>query len=115
MRQAAAVRVVRAVVVTMASVAGLSTAVRADAIDGDWCHATSSLTISGPSIRTPAGTEMRGDYDRHGFAYVVPAHEPGAGAQVVMRLNNDEMMTLIRRAGGQDSAPEIWRRCKPIS
>lgn len=108
-------RTARSAAAAIAILTGLSTAAYADAIDGDWCFATSSLTISGPSIRTPAGTEMRGDYDRHGFAYVVPAHEAGAGAQVVMRLNNDEMMTLVRRAGGQDSAPEVWRRCKPIS
>lgn len=115
MRHAAVFRAARSAAAMVAILIGLSSAVHADAIDGDWCFATSSLTISGPSIRTPAGTEMRGDYDRHGFAYVVPSHEPGAGAQVVMRLNNDEMMTLIRRAGGQDSAPEVWRRCKPIS
>ena len=50
----------------------------ADAIDGDWCHADGRrLTINGPDITTPAGNKLKGNYDRHHFAYVVPAGEPG--------------------------------------
>ena len=56
-------------------------AVLADQIDGDWCYTDgSSFTIRGPVIVTPAGNELRGDYDRHGFAYVVPEGERTAPA-----------------------------------
>ncbi len=87
----------------------------ADAIDGDWCHGAQSLTIAGPRIRTPEGAEMTGDYNRHGFRYVVPDGAPQAGSEVVMVLNSEELMTLVRRSGGTQSQPESWRRCKPVS
>ncbi len=46
---------------------------QADQIDGHWCYKDGrSLSIRGPQIITPGGSKMRGDYDRHGFAYVVP-------------------------------------------
>lgn len=85
--------------------------VRADAIDGQWCLASSHLEISGPNIRTPGGNQTTGNYDRHGFSYVVPANEEGAGTQIVMVLLNEEMVRLTRGS----SAPETWRRCKPVS
>lgn len=88
---------------------------KADAIDGDWCFGSSNLGIRGPDLRTPGGNQIKGDYDRHGFRYVVPAGESGAGGEVVMRLINDDNMMLTRKAGGTDGAPETWRRCKPIS
>ena len=84
---------------------------RADAIDGDWCFATLNLHIQGPRIRIPSGLEMTGDYSRHGFQYTVPANEPGAGTAISMQLFGEELMQLTR-AGG---APEMWRRCKPVS
>lgn len=93
----------------------LSVPAQADAIDGDWCFGSSNLGIRGPDLRTPAGNQIKGDYDRHGFRYVVPAGESGAGGEVVMRLINDDNMTLTRKGGGADGAPETWRRCKPIS
>ncbi len=83
----------------------------ADAIDGDWCFATQNLHIQGPRIRTPSGLEMTGDYSRHGFQYTVPTNEPGAGTAISMQLFSEELMQLTR-AGG---APEMWRRCKPVS
>jgi len=85
---------------------------RADAIDGNWCSREGkSMSISGPDIVTPGGTRMKGDYDRHGFRYVVPAAEKPAGAQVDMSLVNEE--TLHVRTG---NGPVVtWRRCKPTS
>ena len=86
---------------------------RADAIDGDWCHADGKrLTINGPDITTPAGAKLKGDYDRHHFSYVVPAGEPGGGATVSMQLLNELNMRLTPPAGEEQQ----WRRCgKPIS
>ena len=85
---------------------------RADAIDGDWCFATQNLNIQGPRIRTPGGNEMQGDYSRHTFNYVVPGNEAGAGSSIAMQLLSEEHMQLTR---GGTGAPEVWRRCKPIS
>ena len=87
-------------------------AARADAIDGDWCFATQNLNIQGPRIRTPGGNEMQGSYTRHTFDYVIPANETGAGTAIAMQLMGEEYMQLSRGAG---SAPEVWRRCKPVS
>lgn len=87
---------------------------RADVIDGDWCLDGRSLSIDGSHIVTPGGTSMTGNYDRHGFSYVVPQKEPGAGSQVRMRLINDDVMQLSR--GDKPGMPEIWHRCsRPIS
>jgi hypothetical protein len=57
-----------------AVVAGVCSA-RADAIDGQWCLGSSHFEIKGPNIRTPGGNQIAGNYDRHGFTYVVPANE----------------------------------------
>jgi hypothetical protein len=97
-----------------ASIAFTSVA-RADAIDGDWCFGASSLFVKGPAVRTPGGNEIQAAYDRHGIRYVVPASEPGAGGEVVMRLLNEENAVLVRKAGTTESAPETWKRCKPVS
>lgn len=85
----------------------------ADAIDGDWCHADGRrLSISGPDITTPAGTKLKGDYDRHHFSYVVPAGEPGSGATVAMVLLGELHMRLKPATGEEQD----WRRCgKPVS
>jgi hypothetical protein len=91
-------------------VAGVCPA-RADAIDGQWGLGASHFEINGPNIRTPGGTAITGDYDRHGFRYVVPVNEEGAGTQIVMVLLNEETVRLTRG----NSAPETWRRCKPVS
>jgi hypothetical protein len=85
---------------------------QADAIDGQWCLGASHFAIQGPSILTPGGNRIEGNYTRHAFAYVVPASEPGAGSQIDMQLLNEETVQLTRK--GQAS-PEIWRRCKPTS
>jgi hypothetical protein len=85
----------------------------ADRIDGDWCYATQSLTINGPSIRTPGGNQIQGEYSRHGFVYMVPASETEAGVQIDMRLLGEEVMILARKNASK--AEETWRRCKPTS
>ena len=86
---------------------------RADAIDGNWCHADGrSLSIKGPQLTMPGGKQIDGDYDRHGFAYVVPAFEPDAGATITMVLVNDTQMRVVSPA----HADQLWRRCgKPVS
>ena len=102
-------------VALIAALIGCGGSARADAIDGDWCFGAQHLNIRGPAIRTPGGTQMSGDYGRHDFRYVVPANEDGAGSEVIMRLNHEEQMTLVRKTGAAMSAPETWRRCRPIS
>lgn len=87
----------------------------ADAIDGDWCFSTQNLSIEGPTIKTPGGSRITGNYDRHGFRYVVPANEPGAGTEMIMQLRGDENMVLTRKIGTTESPPENWKRCRPTS
>jgi hypothetical protein len=102
---------------TWAAAAGVAlclaaTPARADAIDGDWCNgAGKQMTIRGPEIVTPGGTKMQGDYSRHGFSYVVPAGEPGAGEPVLMILRNEFLVHL--RQGADDAPWQEWRRCTP--
>lgn len=86
---------------------------RADAIDGNWCHADGRrLTIKGPQLTTPGGAEIEGDYDRHGFAYVVPAREPDTGATISMVLLSETEM----RMKAPSNPDQLWRRCgKPVS
>ena len=91
---------------------GLVTAARADRIDGEWCFASSTLAINGPTIRAPGGSVLQGNYDRHGFSYVAPANEPDPGSEVVMRLLNEETMHLMRKGFTQ---PQTWQRCKVTS
>lgn len=89
---------------------------RADAIDGNWCFADGrQFQIQGPTIVTPGGTSMRGDYDRHGFAYVVPEGEAGAGNRVLMLLLDDYTLHLWPDAAPQPAdrgEPEVWNRCQ---
>ena len=89
-----------------------ATSARADAIDGQWCYSTSHLEIQGPTITTPAGNRIDGNYSRHGFRYVVPANEPDPGSEITMMLHGEELMELTRKGA---VTPEKWRRCKPIS
>lgn len=103
--------------IAIAAVLGcIAAPARADAIDGDWCLASTHFTIEGPRITTPGGGLVQGDYSRHGFIYVVPDKEAGAGSRVDMVLLNEETLRLTRTPpGGAVSPPEIWKRCKPIS
>ena len=88
---------------------------RADAIDGYWCHKDGRrMSINGPEIITPGGTSMEGEYERHGFAYKVPAHEPHAGARVTMTLKSDDIIQLFIPGKGPLPTPvttETWQRC----
>lgn len=85
----------------------------ADSIDGAWCQEKGKrVMINGPSIVTPGGTRMQGNYDRHGFTYVVPAGEAGAGTTIEMRLLGEHAMQS--RSGGS-SAIEDWQRCGPAT
>lgn len=87
-------------------------AARADAIDGDWCHADGRrLSIRGPDLTTPGGRQIVGDYDRHGFVYVVPPGEPGAGDKVVMTLLSE--MLMHSRQGADNAPVQEWNRCRP--
>ena len=96
-------------------IAGLclfATPALADSIDGAWCRPGLRLVINGPTIVTPGGTRMSGTYDRHGFSYVVPAGEPGAGKTVDMRLLGEhDMQSRV----GADGAVDDWRRCGPAT
>ncbi len=88
---------------------------RADAIDGHWCHADGRLiSIAGPRVVTPQGSEISGDYRRHFFTYHVPAVEPAAGTVVYMAQLNEQTVHLRRGADlatAEAAAPETWRRC----
>ena len=86
----------------------------ADQIDGDWCTKEGRrLNIEGPKIRTPGGTVMTGEYDRHNFAYVVPKGEPGAGVKITMQQLDDDIMHMRQ---GDGCKPKEWNRCRmPIS
>ena len=87
----------------------------ADAIDGHWCYADGRLmSITGPRIVTPQGSEISGDYRRHFFTYHVPATEPSAGTVVFMTQLNEQTIHVRR---GDDlvtaeiATPETWHRC----
>lgn len=87
----------------------------ADAIDGAWCRGAQTFTIAGPTITTPAGTQLVGDYSRHGYRYVVPAAEPEAGTQIDMTLVQEDRVDLVRRRQDAVAPTETWLRCRPIS
>lgn len=98
-----------AALLAAAAIAIVARPAAADAIDGHWCtEGGMRLSIAGPSIVTPGGARMQGDYDRHGFAYVAPAGEPGGGGRVTMRLMGEHAM----RVDGPGLEPN-WRRCGP--
>lgn len=87
-----------------------SSAARADAIDGDWCSTDGQhMTIRGPDITTPGGAAIKGNYDRHGFDYVVPAGEAGAGESVSILLRGEYL--AVSRQGPADAPMKEWRRC----
>ncbi|MGI8527479.1 MAG: hypothetical protein ACR2K5_15155 [Pseudolabrys sp.] len=84
-------------------------AARADAIDGHWCRADGKrMSIAGPAIVNPGGTQTRGDYTRHYFSYVIPAGEPGAGNKVAITLLSE---AHAQAREGDDPAVQEWRRC----
>ena len=102
-------------ILAVAAAATLSPPERAmaDAIDGNWCAEAGGrhMSIAGPRIVTPGGQAMQGDYSRHAFTYIVPAAEPGAGAQVAMVLIDDDTIHLRT----DTTAVQIWHRCEFVS
>jgi hypothetical protein len=81
----------------------------ADAIDGNWCSADGQhMTIHGDDITTPGGTQIKGNYDRHAFDYVVPAGEAGSGETVNILLRSEYL--AVSRQGANAPVKE-WRRC----
>ena len=82
----------------------------ADAIDGDWCSADGQhMTIKGDDITTPGDKQIRGNYTRHAFDYVVPAGEAGTGEPVSIRLRGEYL--AVSRQGPADAPMKEWRRC----
>jgi hypothetical protein len=98
---------------TLALVALTPGVARADKIDGNWCAPDGRvMTIDGPAIVTPGGSQITGNYSRHAFSYVVPPGESDAGATILMILLNEE---TVRIAPGNGAPEEIWHRCDVIS
>lgn len=91
----------------------LSTPAFADAIDGTWCSADSrQMAIDGPTIDTPGGNRITGNYDRHGFSYVVPDNEPQPGSTITMDLVDDDTIHLRRGTITDAGNVEVWKRCE---
>jgi hypothetical protein len=88
-------------------------AARADAIDGDWCalEGAQRMSIQGPSITTPGGNRLQGNYTRHTFDYVVPSGEAGTGQMVNITLRGEYL--AFSRQGAADAPLKEWRRCQP--
>lgn len=86
-----------------------ATVARADAIDGDWCLNAKTMSIRGPDIVIPGGKQLKGEYTRHSFSYVVPAGEPDAGQGVAMILRGEYLLHV--RQGGPNAPLQEWRRC----
>jgi hypothetical protein len=86
------------------------TLAHADAIDGDWCATDGQhMTIAGADITTPGGKQIKGNYTRHAFEYVVPAGETGAGDTVNIFLRSEYF--AVSRQGAADAPLKEWRRC----
>jgi hypothetical protein len=103
--------------IAVAALLVLSSVARADAIDGEWCYTDGRhMAIQGPRIVTPGGTEMKGDYGRHSFSYIVPEGEPDAGRGISMILVDEYTVHLRADADPAGATPpevEVWRRCTP--
>ncbi|AUC51838.1 hypothetical protein CDO87_00900 [Sagittula sp. P11] len=84
----------------------------ADEISGDWCGPDGrSLTILGPTVVTPGGTEVPGRYSRHRYEFETPAGEPGAGDTVViLQLSEEEVDVAFGSV-----APVRWTRCRDVT
>ncbi len=88
-----------------------ATLAHADAIDGDWCAADGNqhMTINGADITTPGGKQIKGNYTRHAFDYVIPDGEAGAGETVNIFLRSEYF--AVSRQGAADAPLKEWRRC----
>ena len=58
---------------------------------------------------------MGGEYDRHGFAYVVPAGEARAGERILMAQQDDDTVHVWRDQpdSTKQNESEVWHRCQP--
>ena len=91
-------------------VLGLASAAHADVIDGDWCHDDGRrLSIRGPTIVTPGGAMLQGDYTRHSFQYTAPPTEASGGQPVSMTLRSETRVDV--RVGGPSATFQVWHRC----
>lgn len=104
--------VVRVAVMSLALLLIQAGAAHADAIDGDWCSVdgTQRMSIQGPTIKTPGGKTLQGNYTRHAFDYVVPSGEQGSGEAVSILLRGEYL--AVSRQGASDAPLKEWRRCK---
>jgi len=104
-------------VLAAAAILAVPSTAFADAIDGHWCHKDGRrLSINGPKITTPGGKKMTGDYDRHGFIYVIPSKEPGAGKKAFMNLIDEYTVILRTGPDSPKAVKETWKRCgKPTA
>lgn len=81
----------------------------ADSIDGDWClNEGRHFAINGPTIETPGGRKVTGNYSRHAFDYVVPAPEANAGKTIQMVLMGEYAVRVTE----PDGQTRVWRRCE---
>ena len=88
----------------------------ADANDGDWSGGKGlHLTITGPEITIHSGVTMKGNYDRHEFAYTAPLGDAEPGMQIYLKLLSEDFMNFYRLKDGKPGEPELWRRCEVIS
>lgn len=72
------------------------------------------MSIEGSAIVTPGGTSMEGDYERHGFAYVVPEGEANAGSQVSMAMQSEDIVRMFIPGKDPETTPAVieeWQRC----
>ena len=100
----------RNLIAAVALLLAAPTTVLADAIDGDWCSADGQhMTIRGDDITTPGGKQIKGNYDRHAFDYVVPADEAGSGETVNILLRSEYL--AVSRQGAANAPVKEWRRC----
>jgi hypothetical protein len=95
----------------LAALLASMTVARADAIDGEWCSAEGNqhMSINGADITTPGGKQIKGNYTRHAFDYVVPDGEAGAGETVNILLRSEYF--AVSRQGAPDAPLKEWRRC----
>jgi hypothetical protein len=98
------------VAATLGCLLALDGVARADAIDGEWCSIDGQhMSIAGPDITTPGGKQMKGNYSRHAFDYVVPDGEAGAGQTVNIYLRSEYL--AVSRQGASNAPLREWRRC----
>ncbi len=91
----------------------------ADSLDGNWCSRDGErLHIEGPTIMTPGGSKMQGNYQRHTFSYIVPDTETGAGSFVFLQQWGEEMMKMYLgsdEASARQGDGQEWNRCAPTT